>query len=314
MNFLVTGIASDIGFGAGRLLKGLSSVTALYGMDIQSEHAGASIFDQCLISPRANATEYVDWLLEVVERLQVDVLLPCSEAEISRLTAERHRLPETLKLLMLESRVASLCLDKHACLQALNRLGIAVPEHGLPGVDVPRCMPVVVKPRSGQGSKGLRIVQSSDQLGSQADFVWQAMIGTAEQEFTCPVYRASNGEVRVLVIRRVLQGGLTGRGEVVENATISAYVRGIVDALNLYGAANIQLRLDDEGRPLLFEINPRLSSTLVFRAKMGFTDLQWWLSEALGQPLPEYQAPLPGTKFFRVSNECIFTPEGELLV
>ena len=38
----------------------------------------------------------------------------------------------------------------------------------------------------------------------------------------------------------------------------------------------IQLPMTKQGL-MLFKINPRLSSTLVFRDMLGFADLQWWI-------------------------------------
>ena len=67
---------------------------------------------------------------------------------------------------------------------------------------------------------------------------------------------------------------------------------------------NIQLRMTEQG-PMLFEINPRLSSTLVFRDMLGFSDLQWWIYSQLDQEIPKYHKPKAGTLFYRGIAEYI---------
>jgi len=74
---------------------------------------------------------------------------------------------------------------------------------------------------------------------------------------------------------------------------------------NFIGCINIQLRKTNKG-PLLFEINPRISSTVVFRDKMGFTDLKWWIMDLLELQIPKYTKPRTGLKFYRGIKEYIY--------
>ena len=56
----------------------------------------------------------------------------------------------------------------------------------------------------------------------------------------------------------------------------------IAEGLDLRGSMNIQLRLTDKG-PRVFEINPRFSSTVLMRHRIGFSDVLWALEEAEGK-------------------------------
>ena len=53
-----------------------------------------------------------------------------------------------------------ICLDKYKTLKFLSSCGLDVPKYGLVGVNLPADYPVVVKPRRGQGSKGIRKIKS----------------------------------------------------------------------------------------------------------------------------------------------------------
>ena len=58
----------------------------------------------------------------------------------------------------------------------------------------------------------------------------------------------------------------------------------IAKGLNLRGSMNIQMRLTTQG-PRVFEINPRFSSTVLMRHRIGFSDVLWALDEAEGKEL-----------------------------
>ena len=106
------------------------------------------------------------------------------------------------------------------------------------------------------------------------------------------------------MLKRVLVGGYTGRAIVVKNIEIEEYVKQIIAAWNVAGLYNIQLRLTDDG-PKIFELNPRVSSTVVFRDKLGFKDFKWWILETLGMELPHYEEVCAGTKMYRGNTEYI---------
>jgi len=47
---------------------------------------------------------------------------------------------------------------------------------------------------------------------------------------------------------------------------------------------NVQLRLTEQG-PRVFEINPRFSSTVLMRHRIGFSDVLWSIQEAEGDQI-----------------------------
>jgi carbamoyl-phosphate synthase large subunit len=60
--------------------------------------------------------------------------------------------------------------------------------------------------------------------------------------------------------------------------------------------------------PIIFEINPRFSSTVVFRHKLGFKDVQWAILDLFNE-LKEKHLSIPdivGRKIFRADKEIIF--------
>lgn len=305
MKVLISAVASDIGFGAARILRGWGIFSRLYGVDIHSDHAGLFVLDECAVAPRAIQSDYIEWISDYITTNEIDVFLPCSEAEIFILANAGLKNIAGAKLIINSQFVVDNSLDKYKCLRYLAGSGITVPENGLVGVDNPKKFPVVVKPRSGQGSKGVRIAgDQKELLACQNGWVWQDYLVPDDEEYTCPVYASAYTGIRIVIIKRKLIGGLTGSGMVVDIPVIESYVKNIVKVMNIKGAVNIQIRLTKAG-PLLFEINPRLSSTLVFRDKFGFCDLRWWLEDELGLQRQAFNPPKPGTYFYRGSSEYI---------
>jgi carbamoyl-phosphate synthase large subunit len=305
MEALVSGIAGDIGLGIARILKEWGAFSCLHGIDVHADHPGSFILDKCAVAPRAADDRYIPWLSEYISANGIDIFIPSSEAEISALVAAGVEEIAGATVIRNRNFTIQKSLDKLECLSHLASCGIPVPDNGLVGVTTPASYPVIVKPRSGQGSKGVALVRTADEMKAcQPGWVWQSCLMPDDQEYTCPVYASAKTDMRILVIQRKLEFGQTSSGVVVDNPEIEKYVRAIAAAMQLDGAINIQLRLTESG-PLLFEINPRLSSTLVFRDKMGFTDLRWWVAEKLDLDIQPYRAPKTGTRFYRGVREYI---------
>jgi carbamoyl-phosphate synthase large subunit len=90
----------------------------------------------------------------------------------------------------------------------------------------------------------------------------------------------------------------------VENPDIDQLLVRIAKGLNLVGSINVQLRLTSKG-PIVFEINPRFSSTVFFRHLMGFDDVIWSLQQARHMQISAYVAPKGKVRFFRVAGEVV---------
>ena len=306
MRVLVSGVGSDIGLGVGRILKEWGIFNSLYGIDILDDHPASIIFDQIDIAPKADHSDYIYWLTNYISSNKIDIFIPTSESEILIVSNNLNRIQKICRVLINDPFLVKKCLDKYETLNFLSKNGIVVPENGLVGDNnLPKIYPVITKPRRGQGSKGILKVDSlSIFKNCPKENVWQEYLKPENEEYTCSVYVCKNFSLRVLVIKRLLVCGYTDRGTTINNHLINSYIKDVVKVFDRSGLFNIQLRLTDQG-PKLFEINPRLSGTLVFRDKLGFQDLRWWLSECLDIELSEYKTVPEGKKIYRGSMEYV---------
>ncbi|MDB9909844.1 ATP-grasp domain-containing protein [Gammaproteobacteria bacterium] len=309
MKILVSGIGGDIGFGAGRILKKMPSVHHIFGIDIHGDHPGISLFDQCDIAPASNDASYLAWLHDYIDRNEIDIFVPTSEPEITFFCQKNIQKISKAHVLISNIEMVKLCLNKYKCLKFLRSSGIKVPAHGMVGQEIPSHFPIITKPNKGAGSVGINKIISADEYNAfntpgSNNITWQEYLFPDDQEYTCALFQAEGVELKTLIIKRELSHGFTSKGEIVEDDLIENYIRKVATVLKLDGVINIQLRLTSEG-PMLFEINPRLSSTLMFRDLLGFSDLQWWIFSTMGQKISSYKKPMKGTLFYRGITEYI---------
>lgn len=307
-NILVTGCGGDIGNGIGRILKTEHRIKMVMGCDIHDDHPGTLVFDKCDIVPRADSTNYIDAIMNIVNREHIDVVIPTSEAEL-RVLSENNFFGKKSLFLTANLFALEIGLDKLATANMLKDQQLSYPWTMVAKNNKPCSLPCVLKSRTGCGSKSVHYV-SEDNIEYFAktihgtDEIWQEYISESDGEYTAGVFRSRDCLTRVIVIKRRLMGGFTGAGIVVDNPEIKNYLMHVAKAINLNGSVNMQFRLKN-GMPVIFEINPRFSSTVVFRHKLGFKDLIWSLEDRLGLKIGKYIEPKENIKIYKTFGEVI---------
>ena len=309
---LLTGAGGDIGVSLARVLREALPDVLLVGADCDSDAAGAEFVDRFFTLPRADDPGYLSALSNLIAAQSVGIVIPLAEAELARLAHEGVLAGELAgsAIITANARAVRTGLDKAATALALKQAGIGVPQTGIVGEDEPGDFDCIIKPRSGQGSKGLRHAKRTEfdaLVPAHRGELWQRWLKDEMSEFTCGVARFSAMKTRSICLRRSLQGGLTGKGEVVHDKALTQVCEQVAAALDLEGAINIQLRMD-AGKPMIFEISPRFSSTVGFRHRLGFTDVIWSVQARLGLEIASYCAPAAGTRIERVAQEVIRPP------
>ncbi|RYZ87810.1 MAG: ATP-grasp domain-containing protein [Proteobacteria bacterium] len=171
-------------------------------------------------------------------------------------------------------------------------------------------LPCILKSRQGSGSKNLFVIRDEESLRFYATrnptAILQQLVEGESEEYTCGVFRSPGCGTRSIIFRRKLQGGLTGSGEVVVSDSIRNLLESMAAKLDLRGSINVQLRMRGN-TPLVFEINPRFSSTVMFRHKLGFKDLIWSIQDCFNEPVSDYAAPIGKITFFRGAEEVFYS-------
>lgn len=308
LNVLVTSCGGDIGQSVGKILKIINHNA--YGLDISAHNAAQFIFDHFEIGLKVSDENYTSNLKKFVSTNEIDVIIPVSEPELRYYTKYFDDIPviNGAKVLMVNHFSREIGFDKEKTCQFLKENQLPNPElYALDSENI--IFPFIAKPRIGAGSSNIFMVNDFEEFKfiskKYDDFIYQELLDGREGEFTCCAYMSLNNKIRTISFKRELtSGGYSVYGEVVEDNRIDKLLVEIAMLLNLKGSINIQLRIH-KGVPVVFEINPRFSSTILFRHLLGFKDLQWSLDELFGNNISNYSKPEIGQRFYKGHHEYI---------
>ncbi len=151
--------------------------------------------------------------------------------------------------------------------------------------------PVVVKPRTGSGSRDISIVESSEALTAlerSADFLLQEFL--PGEEYSIDVLADAHGHVVASVprLRARVDSGVSVAGRTIRDAELEQFGAAVVTATGLTFIANVQARRDTAGRPALLEVNPRVPGTLPLTVASGVDMPRMALDSLRGRPLPDH--------------------------
>jgi carbamoyl-phosphate synthase large subunit len=131
-------------------------------------------------------------------------------------------------------------------------------------------------------------VRNARELAFFLDYVPEPVLETYLDgpEFTIDLLCDFAGQPLSIVPRErvVIRAGVTDRGRTVKDASLIALAEACAVALPFAGPVNIQCRVVD-GRPIVFEINPRFSGGIPLTIEAGADFAQMLVELALGRPV-----------------------------
>ena len=308
-NILVTGCGGDIGQSIGKILKEYDQCAILVGCDMSDRNPAIFIYDNFHKVSPIFKSNYVTEIRAIIKKYSIDIIIPISEPELRFYTKNKLlELELNCHILMASFEAREVGFDKLETVNFLKKEGLPYPQTKLFEHVKEPIFPFLVKSRFGSGSKSLFIIKNEFEFNFYREmctgFIAQELLENENEEYTCGLFRDKTGSTKNLILRRTLMGGYSGYGEVIENQHIENLIVKIANKINLKGSINVQLRLTSKG-PIVFEINPRFSSTVMFRHIMGFKDLIWSIEDYFELPISTYIAPKIGTKFYKGFIEYI---------
>jgi len=305
-------------------------VTAAESSDLCHPRFGVPAFasrwstsDDVLPSYHDDPTEYAKALLDLVSAQPTRVLIPSMDGSIAALQPWRSSFERKGVSLALASDAAlDLANDKQRTLAAAAELGIPHPrtvvvnrledtEAALGEVGYP----AVIKPTQSwvtntefatrvtaktvlDVSEALAYVQQLNEVGSSAALVQQLARGSREAVSVFYAHGKVWASFAQVAHRTtpVLGGISVVRESISMPAELESAALALVRAMDLEGYSEVEFRRDAMGRPLLMEINARLSGSLEVAVRSGvpFPALLWqW---AAGEPLIPVLAYRTGIK------------------
>lgn len=321
VNVLLTGAGGNQAVFIWKALRQGSIPVRIVATDCKPLAVGLYRAERSYLVPRADSSQYLAEMMALFKKEQIDIVMVGDMAEQRMLAhhAEVIRAETGAFVVSSPPEILAKAEDKWDLVQFLAANGFDYPRSVLPTdhealnrflAEVP--FPYIVKSRLGAGSQGLAVARNADELS----FFIRSVPGPVIQEYLLPddeeytvgcFMNSKGGAVGSIVMRRKLGMGLTNRAEVVESELISQVCEDIAARIGLVGPCNLQLRLTSRG-PVLFEINPRFSSTESARAYYNFNAPEMCIRHyVFGEEL-ERPAVRKGV-FFRVLDDVFVDKE-----
>ena len=260
----------------------------IIGSDTHKEHAGSNFADTVLIVERVESEKFLSSLSDNLREHKPQYYFPLNESELRLLSSLSSKnlvgLFEETEIVWSGKRVLDTFLDKESTMNFLDTIQLKRPKSYLSNDFGSYKYPLIVKPRNSSGSKSLFLCNNLEELKSSLVFVKnpiiQEFISDQDGEYTVGVFAKRGNGVRTISFRRRLSpGGGTSWCETYYDPNLVGISESIAKAIDLDGSINVQLR-KFEGKYYIFEINPRFSSTVHIRSKLGFNDVLWSLEDS----------------------------------
>ena len=216
--------------------------------------------------PYANQKNFVEELIFIVNKYDINYLIPCVDEELDIISKKREFF--NTQVILPQDEFIKLFSDKFYSSKVLYKNGIG-PLTLLSKEDFfNSSFGFVIKPRKGRGSRGIAYINSKSQIDAYLDLfnlkeeeiiIQERIIG---QEYTVTMVVDNSGELRgIYPLRTPLKKGITieAYGDLNKKVIeLCQKVHYLFKGSNIY---NIQLILDKNNIPYIVEINPRVSTT-----------------------------------------------------
>ncbi len=311
---LVSSIGGDIGCSAVRSLR--DSVDVIIGCDIS--HNTLPVMDTIdrfyKVPPASDTDKYINSIKEIISKENIKGFLPISESEIEVLKSRRYEFDDLgVRLFMNNDTILDNFLDKLNTAYYLKNINVIVPKTTLLNdYNGEFGYPVIIKPRRGCGGKGLLVAEFPDDIEymskkNNGSLVVQEYIGTDAEDYTTGVFSDGHVVSSISFKRKLGFGSLSVEVVLVNEPFLDNMAQHISKETGLIGSINIQSRRSGDVF-IPYEINPRLSSTMLFRKTFGFNDAVWWLNVLFGKGY-SYKVKYKSGRAMRCLSECYFDME-----
>jgi len=319
----------------------------IVGTDMDENAAAFGLVDKHYVVPPATDKNFIPTILKISKKEKVNVILPLSAAEISKLAwAKKKFLGEGIKISISDPKVLEIANNKNLLFNHCKKIGVPTPVFYLatnwPGfkkavsaLGYPK-REVCFKPAAAKGGRGFRILtekfdglerllstRSSDvyltSKGAEAIFkkakpfpelvVMEYLPG---KEYTVDAL-ADEGKPIAIVPRSRdrVKLGVSVVGRVLKDKKIASYCQKIIESLGLHGNLGFQFKKDKNGIPKILESNPRLQGTTILSTAAGANLVYLAVKLALGEKIKKPKIKW-GTKMIRYWEEIYYDKSGSL--
>lgn len=267
-NVLVFPAGTEIGLEIHRALQPCKEVR-LFGASSNASNHGPFVFARYHLLPAINEAGWLDALVELCKSLAIDYIFPAYDDVLVALAEARAAIPAAI--LTAPTETCRLTRSKRRTYEFLHRL-LRVPAiyDAIPDT---ACYPLIVKPDRGQGSQGVTLVRSADELTRACTSVRDPIVCEylPGEEYTVDCF--SDRRRGLLFagarIRQRTRNGIAVNTAPVVLEGLEDMAQRIHAALDMRGAWFFQLKRAADGTPALLEVAPRIAGAMCLHRVSG---------------------------------------------
>jgi len=262
------------------------------------ETTGMFAADIAELVPPAIAPDFVDRLLEICKTYKISLLCSLHDWEAPYIARNASRFEALgVRLVIPSIDVVEMCLDKYKTFQFAQDIGVPVPKTYLSVDETSEAIakrevtfPLILKPRWGQGSIGVRVVSKLSELTSAYKSLQEEILSSGfghlasndseqiviqeclvGQEYGVDIVNDLDGEFAACFIKKKLamRAGETDSAITVEQPMIESLSRQVAAATRHPGNMDADFFVLENGEAALLELNPRFGGGYPFSHLAG---------------------------------------------
>jgi len=287
-NVLIPGGGGPAGIGAIKSLRHSCHRGYLVSTDMDPLSAGLYLADRGYTVPASNDPRFFEEAEKIIDSEDISLILPTSGFDIVPYSRNKSSLERKgVTAFMSDHDVMETCMDK---LRFYERLRAHFEMPLTTNVPDKVEFPCIIKPRAGKGGRGVHICRNPDELlyhlkGNGNVVIQQYLPG---KEYTIDVLSDLDGNALVAVPREriCVKAGISFKGRVLIDEAMQSQCIEIAEELGLKGPSCMQMKCDEQGRPLLLEVNPRMGGGTIMATYAGVNIPQLVIDIHRGDTLP----------------------------
>lgn len=267
------------------ILKNLSAHRLSVWAADTSKHNICSMSRYCAGSftypdPFAKEDEFIDCLVNKVNQLKPEVLLPTHDESVV-IMRNRSRFPEGLIIPYENAEKLLMLANKAKATELAGKAGVPTPKVFVSAKDITD-YPVVFKTAIGNSAKGVFFPKNETELtelrekymGCEA--LVEEWIGGTDYSVDCVRWNGFwQASVYHALVTKTDGGGTTTQREIVSLPILEEYARKLLDYVDFHGVCGLDFRYDPgNGRAAFIEVNARFTGGLATPIAAGF-EIPW---------------------------------------
>jgi len=248
-------------------------------------------------NPDDNIKGFIQDVNDILISQKVHVLIPMDDRMASYVAENKYSFSQDTKILIPDWEIFKIARDKSLTLETADKIGIPIPrsfqiEEALKLKEA--SFPLIIKPTVSSASIGMSVVKSQSDLKNVYNDInkrfpnplIQEMIPQGGHYQANVIFDKSSNLVCCSVKNKIrefpLSGGPSTFFRTVDYPIIEQYAEKLLKAINWIGPAEVEFMVNPKtNEPILMEINPRMSATIILSIKAGMNFPEYIVNCAL---------------------------------